>query len=113
MFFLVTNMGLAGMMGTTGVLGVASASGADDTGLVFIGLYMLVFSLILFIFEINQLRPNCGVDNLWKRNFGFLYGPMGKGLYMIFIGNAQFFARKPPSTMFDACYAALQENMFH
>ena len=86
MFFLIANLGLATMMGATGVLGIAAADSASDTGVVFIGLYMLVFSLILLIFEINQLRPNSGVDNLWKRNFGFLYGPVGKGLYMIFIG---------------------------
>ena len=26
-----------------------------------------------------------GIDNLWKRNFGFLYGPVGRGMYMVFI----------------------------
>ena len=78
------------MMAATGVLGIWQADSTSDTGVVFMGLYMLIFALILAIFEISQLRPTMGIDNLWKRNFGFLYGPIGRGIYMIFIAILRF-----------------------
>ena len=83
------------MMAATGVLGIWQADSTSDTGVVFMGLYMLIFALILAIFEISQLRPTMGIDNLWKRNFGFLYGPIGRGIYMIFIAILCFGIEKP------------------
>merc|ERR1719235_2417091 len=82
------------MMAATGVLGILQAASTDDTGVVFMGLYMIIFSLILAVFEISQLRPSMGIDNLWKRNFGFLYGPFGRGIY-IFIAILCFGIDKP------------------
>jgi hypothetical protein len=92
---MITNLGLSIMMAACGVLGIAQADSTEDTGVVFVGLYMIVFALILSVFEMNQMRPNCGLDNLWKRNFGFLYGPNGKGIYMCFIAILCFGLDKP------------------
>ena len=83
------------MMAATGVLGILQADSTDDTGVVFMGLYMIIFSLILAVFEVSQLSPSMGIDNLWKRNFGFLYGPLGRGAYMLFIAILCFGIKKP------------------
>ena len=92
---MIINLGLSAMMAATGVLGILEAGSTKDTGVVFMGLYMLIFALILAVFEISQLRPSMGIDNLWKRNFGFLYGPLGRGIYMIFIAILCFGIQKP------------------
>jgi hypothetical protein len=76
-------MGAAVMMAAVGALGIKDASSVNDTGLVFIGLYMQIFAAILFCHESIQIRPCEALDNFYKRNFGFLYGPNGKGAYLI------------------------------
>ena len=79
---LVLNIGLSVMMSFTGALGVGNAQSASDTGNVFVGIYMCLFAAILATFEIIQIRP-CGfIDEFYKKNFGFLYGMIGKGLYI-------------------------------
>jgi hypothetical protein len=76
-------MGLAVMMAATGVLGLGEADTADDTGMVFVALYMILFGAILFSHELGQICPVSAVENVMKKNFGFLYGPNGKGLFML------------------------------
>jgi hypothetical protein len=76
-------MGAAVMMAAVGALGIKDAGSINDTGLVFIGLYMEIFAAILFCHESIQIRPCDALDNFYKRNFGFLYGPNGKGAYLI------------------------------
>ncbi len=79
----IINMGLSVMMAATGALGVGSADTASESGTAFTGIYMVLFAAILFIYELIQIRPCESFDMLWKKNFGFLYGPNGKALYMI------------------------------
>jgi hypothetical protein len=76
-------MGAAIMMACAGALGIKNANSVSDTGLVFIGLYMHIFAAILFCYEAIQIRPCDVLDTFYKRNFGFLYGPNGKGAYLI------------------------------
>jgi hypothetical protein len=76
-------MGAAVMMACAGALGIKNANNVNDTGLVFIGLYMHIFAAILFCYEAIQIRPCDVLDTFYKRNFGFLYGPNGKGAYLI------------------------------
>ncbi len=80
-------MGSAIFLAATGAYAVKN-SGAetnidDRTGLVFVALYLILFSSILFTYEMIQIRPCEAVDNYYKKNFGFLYGPTGKGFYMV------------------------------
>ena len=75
-------MGISVMMAATGALVVAKADGVDDTGIVFIGLYMCLFAAILFCYELIQIKPIEKLDGIYKENFGFLYGPNGRGIYM-------------------------------
>ena len=76
------NIGIAFMMAFTGALGVGSAKSASDTGNVFVGIYMVLFGAILFTFETVQIRPCGPLDDFYKKNFGFLYGNIGKSLYI-------------------------------
>ncbi len=52
-------------------------------GKVFIAIYMLFFSTLLLMFELVEIKPIETVDYLLRRNFGFLYGAMGKSFYII------------------------------
>mgnify|MGYP003385811522 FL=1 len=79
----VFNIGLSFMIACTGALAVGSANSANDTGAVFVGLYMVGFSAILFIYEALQLTPLESLDNIFKQNFGFLYGNLGKSCYLL------------------------------
>ncbi len=49
----------------------------------FIAAYMLFFSTLLFVFEAVEIRPVEWLDHLLRRNFGFLYGAMGKSFFII------------------------------
>lgn len=70
-------------LAATGALGVGSASSINDTGTIFVGLYMIIFAAVVFIYELSQMCPGKSLDNLMKRNFGFLYGTIGKGLFIL------------------------------
>lgn len=83
------------MMASVGALGIRDANSVSDTGLVFIGLYMHIFAAILFCYESIQIRPCEVLDTFYKRNFGFLYGPNGKGAYLIFTGVMAFGIESP------------------
>eukprot|EP01041_Mallomonas_annulata_P007175 gene7175-14618_t len=87
---LILNVGVAVMMSATGALGVENASSVSDTGNVFVGIYMCLFAAILATFEIVQIRPCGAIDEFYKKNFGFLYGTIGKGLYIFFIAILSF-----------------------
>lgn len=79
----VINLGLGIMVAATGALGLKESSSVDDTGIVFVGIYLLIFATILFVYEFVQIYPCQFCDLPLKRNFGFLYGTNGKGLYMV------------------------------
>jgi hypothetical protein len=77
----VLNAGLSVMVAATGALAVGGAG--SDAGLGFIGVYLVLFAAILFTFEVLQLYPMEKLDDLYKRNFGFLYGYLGKSFYLL------------------------------
>ena len=76
-------LGLSIFMAAVGALGVGGSTSVNDTGVVFVGLYMIVFAAIIFIYEISQILPSKTLDMFMKRNFGFLYGYIGKGLFLL------------------------------
>jgi hypothetical protein len=78
----VGTMGVSIMMAACGAFIVKDSNSVDDTGSVFIGIYMVLFAAILFCYELIQVKPIAKLDNVYKENFGFLYGPNGRGLYM-------------------------------
>lgn len=94
-FTLLTHSLICVLLSTAAALGIKS-SYATSTNTVLVGLYILLFSLILFVYEILQVAPKCcnnrldSLDLLWKKNFGFLYGPLGRGAYVLFVGTLMF-----------------------
>jgi hypothetical protein len=93
--FTFFNLGICVFMAATGALGVKFSAGVTDTGNAFVGVYMCLFAAILFSFEIIQLYPCDAIDGFYKRNFGFLYGVMGKSAYTCFMAILCFGLRKP------------------
>ena len=79
----VINLGLSFMIAATGAIAIGDVNNVDDSGQVFVGLYMILFSAILFAFEVLQMKPNNNLDEIYKRNFGFLYGNIGKPCYLL------------------------------
>lgn len=81
--FLILNLGFMLFLAATGALGIGASNNVDDTGVVFVGIYMILFAAIVFIYEVSQVMPCEALDNIVKRNFGFLYGTIGKGLFIM------------------------------
>mmetsp|Transcript_10465 Transcript_10465/g.7811 ORF Transcript_10465/g.7811 Transcript_10465/m.7811 type:complete len:177 (+) Transcript_10465:27-557(+) len=102
MIFLVMNIGLMIFMAATGALGIGGSDNVNDTGVVFVGIYLILFAGILCLFEISQLCPGGRLDEFVKRNFGFLYGNVGKGLFLLFVG-ILCFGLTTPRSMAIAC----------
>merc|ERR1719181_1464171 len=55
-----------------------------------VSLYLLLFSATWFAFEASQVRPCPPVVFHLKRNFGFLFHPLGKALFIIFCAFLNF-----------------------
>ncbi len=70
------------MMAACGAFIVKGSDSVNDTGSVFIGIYMVLFAAIMFCYELIQIKPIEKLDNIYKENFGFLYGPNGRGIYL-------------------------------
>jgi hypothetical protein len=68
------------LMSATAVIGLMDLSSA---GRIFVGVYMLFFSVLLFMFELVQIQPWEWVDHMFQRNFGFLYSAKGKAFFII------------------------------
>ena len=76
-------MALSAFLALVGVFGMMGATSVDDVEVVFVGCYMILFALTMFGYEAVQLCPCRIVDHHLKRNVGFMYGPIGKGLYLL------------------------------
>jgi hypothetical protein len=78
------------MMSATGALGIKNSSSITDSSTIIVGLYMILFSGMLATFEIIQIYPCSLIDILYKKNFGFLYGLMGKSGFTVFMAVLSF-----------------------
>ena len=104
------NMALAVMMAALGVLtiiavhkgGVQQAETDDaaggnnnnnnnraynkyDLSEPFLAFYMILFAVLLFCYELMWWSPLTALNDNMRKNFGFMYGLQGKGLYLIFV----------------------------
>lgn len=70
-------------LAAVGALGIGSAEGIDDTGLIFVGLYLIIFAGLVFFYELAQVLKWERLDLFMKMNFGFLYGVNGKGIFIL------------------------------
>jgi cytochrome c biogenesis protein CcdA len=78
-----TNVGMMIFLAATGALGMGSAETINDTGLIFVGLYLIIFSGLVFFYELSQVLKWERMDDFMKQNFGFLYGVNGKSLFIL------------------------------
>jgi len=81
------NIGLSAMMVALGVLGILDfdGKGVEDYSDAFIAGYMIVFAVLLFAYECMWWKAIGPINQSLRKNFGFMYGLKGKGLYLIFI----------------------------
>lgn len=81
------NFGLAAMMGTLGILTLIEVhrAGVRDLSEPFLASYMALFAILLFVYELMWWSPTPSVNKGMRKNFGFMYGLRGKGLYLIFV----------------------------
>ena len=106
------NIGVCVFMAATGVLGISGAvkkeeEESDPNGElavtdVFVGTYMVLFALILFCYEVAYVTKIETLNMIMKRNFGFLYGVIGKCSYIIFMA-ILVFGLSQPRTLVLAC----------
>mmetsp|Transcript_25565 Transcript_25565/g.78813 ORF Transcript_25565/g.78813 Transcript_25565/m.78813 type:complete len:166 (-) Transcript_25565:67-564(-) len=90
--FRVINVGLCAMMAATGVLSLMGFGSVNENQLsgAVLSLYLLLFSATWFSFEASQVRPCDAVVVQLKRNFGFLFHPLGKSSFIIFCAFLNF-----------------------
>ena len=55
-----------------------------------VSLYLLLFALTWFTFEVSQVVACDVIVIQLKRNFGFLFHPLGKSLFIIFCAFLNF-----------------------
>ncbi|EEC47421.1 predicted protein [Phaeodactylum tricornutum CCAP 1055/1] len=81
------NFGLAAMMGTLGVLSLIhfNPGSSSDYSAAFLSSYMVIFAVILFLYELIWWTPIAALNKMFRMNFGFMYGLRGKGLFLVFI----------------------------
>lgn len=82
------NVGLAVLMSALGVMTIIEVhrTGLGDLSEPFLAFYMILFSVLLFIYELMWWSPVPNLNKNVRKNFGFLYGLRGKGMYLIFVG---------------------------
>eukprot|EP00934_Nitzschia_sp_Nitz4_P008189 Nitzschia sp. Nitz4//scaffold117_size69655//59791//60492//NITZ4_006029-RA/size69655-augustus-gene-0.3-mRNA-1//1//CDS//3329533666//8179//frame0 len=80
-------IGLAVMMAALGVLTIIEVkeSGVGDLSEPFLAAYMVMFAILLFMYELLWWTPLPSVNKAMRKNFGFMYGLRGKGAYLIFV----------------------------
>jgi hypothetical protein len=72
-------------MATLGILTLIGFNTANDLAEAFLSVYMVIFALILFCYELMYWQAISFINRGFRKNFGFMYGLKGKGLYLIFI----------------------------
>lgn len=83
----LAGFGIATLMAATGILALLDFSGTSggDYTEVFLSTYMIIFAVLLFLYELMWWQGIPPINRIMRKNFGFLYGVRGKGFYMIFI----------------------------
>lgn len=88
MVMSILNIGSAAMMAALGILTlieVNKSGGVSDLSEPFLASYMVMFAILLGIYEFMWWTPSPKINRIMRKNFGFLYGLLGKGFYLIFV----------------------------
>lgn len=75
-------MGLSAMMCCLGVFGILEHGEISE---IFVSVYMILFAVLLFCYELMWWKSIDTVNRNLRMNFGFLYGIKGKAAFLIFI----------------------------
>jgi len=76
------SIGLAAMMCCLGAFGIMEQTELAE---IFVSIYMILFSVLLFLYELMWWYSIDSVNVNLRKNFGFMYGVRGKALYLIFV----------------------------
>lgn len=78
--------GMCCMMGAAGGLSLVSISeSSSPVSDFFVGVYVMLFAALLFTHELNEIHSISWLEHFLKHNLGFLFKPLGKGLFIVFI----------------------------
>ena len=73
-------------MCSLGVLGFMKLNKVmDNLSEAFICIYMILFAVLLFLYELMWWMTIPSVNKIIRMNFGFMYGVRGKGFFLIFV----------------------------
>ncbi|MCP4747142.1 MAG: hypothetical protein GY874_13530 [Desulfobacteraceae bacterium] len=84
----IFSIGLSAMMCCLGVFGIMEVKELAE---IFVSVYMILFSVLLFLYELlwwSGRLPCCDaakVNKHLRTNFGFMYGVRGRGAYLVFV----------------------------
>ena len=81
------NCGLAALMATLGILSLIhfKPNGISELSQGFLAAYMVIFAVLLFLYETIWWHQLGNLNKSFRRNFGFMYGLKGKGFFIIFV----------------------------
>ena len=95
LLFFTMNVLFSIMVATTGALGIEYAT-VNTYNAAFLGFYMVLLAFVLVLYEIAQLSDKFErLDSFLLKNVGFLYGPMGKSAYLLFMAILSFGIESP------------------
>lgn len=78
----IFSIGLSAMMCCLGVYGILEQSQLAE---IFVSIYMILFAVLLFAYELMWWKGIDSVNKNLRMNFGFLYSVKGKAAYLIFV----------------------------
>ena len=88
---------LMAMLGVTALIEM-DFSGLDSITEAFLAVYMVIFAVLLAVYEFIWWQPIASLNKTFRKNFGFMYGLKGKGFYLIFVAFLTFGMWKDDAT---------------
>jgi hypothetical protein len=81
--FKISTIGLCVLMYITALISMGQADSITYSGKIMTAIYMIMFTTVLLVFEIAELKQVIAVEHFYRRNFGFLFNAQGKSLFII------------------------------
>lgn len=81
--FKVTTIAMCFLMFFTAIVSMSKADGISYGGKIATAIYMILFTMVLLVFEVAELKQVVTVEHFYRRNFGFLFNAKGKSLFII------------------------------
>jgi len=89
--FRVFHLGLCAFMCVAAIEALEGGDNVDKTDRYFVAAYIFLLAVILGVFEISCFfKPAPTLETFYKNNLGFIYKPISKGVFLIFVGFLQF-----------------------